>query len=412
MTYIGYILGHLGEFILFIYYANTSFYPRKSYLTSSLISLCGYIVLFGIGLCQNVSLSILAFFIVNTVLLLCAYNIKLKSAVFYGLILDVLSVIGEYVAVYLWGVSYSVVWEFIDSYQVLALFAVSKLIYFISIIVFKRFENTTYDNELQTMLAIIPCLTIVCLTIVMKKEIDSLLFLLICGVFLVFNIITFYTNTGFNEKNKVLRSLQEELLEYQLLSEKYENTKIMRHDFHKQLNVLKGLIAEDNVKAKEYMRQIQFSQRELDYVQYTDNKILNILLVQKIKECHEYGIEMHIHSSSPKMSFISDIDTVAIFSNLIDNAMEACMQSTEKEIYVDMYTVNNSYSAVKVENNADKEPFVIDGLLRTQKNRKDIHGIGVRSINNALKKYNSELDWSYDKENKLFTSMILIHIPE
>jgi sensor histidine kinase YesM len=97
---------------------------------------------------------------------------------------------------------------------------------------------------------------------------------------------------------------------------------------------------------------------------------------------------------------------------MLDNAIEAAENAEKKEIYVDLYTVNNTYSAVKIENYTDKEPIILDGLLRTQKQNTDIHGIGIKSINNALKKYNSELTWTYDEENKFFRAIALIHIPQ
>ena len=347
------------------------------------------------------------------------YNVSLTSAVFYSLMLDVLSVIGEYAALYILGIKYIPHWTTLTFYQSIAMTIGGKLIYLIGIVFLKRFAITKaiYDNESEIILAIIPTLTIVCLTVMMRFDVDEY-FLLNCIVFLSINFITFYINAKLNEKNRKLRLLQEEynqnkteLSEYQLISEKYENTKIMCHDFHKQLNVLKDLIATDNTEAKEYVQQIQFSQRELSYIKYTDNKILNILFAQKIRECHERNIEIHIHSTAPTLSFISDIDTVAIFSNMLDNAIEASEQSEKKEIFVDLYTVNNSYSAVKVENHTDNEPIILDGVLRTQKKNSDIHGIGIKSINNALKKYNSELTWSYDKKNKFFKAAVLIHVP-
>ena len=264
----------------------------------------------------------------------------------------------------------------------------------------------------------VPVLTIICLTMLMTIEIDNLVFLFICIVFLLINFTTFYVNTGLNNRNHELKILQEEynknkaeLSEYELLADKYENTKIMRHDFHKQLDALKELIGEDNIRAKEYMRQMEFSQRELDYAQYTDNKILNILFAQKIKESHTRGAEIHIQSEKPTLSFISDIDTVAIFSNMLDNAIEAAEKGDNKEIYVDLYTVNDAYAAVRIENYTDKEPVVLDGVLSTQKQDAELHGMGIKSINNALKKYNSELSWSYDKEKKFFRALALIHIP-
>lgn len=417
---IGYILGHFCEFLLFIYFADTSFYPRKKYITSNLISLCGYILLFGIGIWGRAYISILLFFVINIALLKYCYNIKLKSAIFYSLILDMISTIGEYIVLYILGISISKITAMTSS-QSMAVTIGGKLIYLIGIIFLKRFTNkkNSYENEIQLTLSVIPILTILCLNIIIKRNVDDSVFVILCYIFVLINFIAFYINERLNEKNLELKILQEEynqnkaeLSEYQLLSEKYESTKIMRHDFHKQLDVLKKLIETDNIQAREYMQQIQFSQRELDYAQYTDNKILNILFSQKVKECHKRGIEIHIHSTSPTLSFISDIDTVAIFSNMIDNAIEASEQAETKEIYVDLYTVNKSYSALKIENYTDKEPVILDGVLRTQKKNADVHGMGIKSINNALKKYNSELTWTYDKAKKFFRAVAVIHVPD
>ena len=416
---IGYILGHVFEYILFIYFSNTSFYPRKSYAISSTVSLFGYAALFAVGILGIVPLSVFLFFIVNTALLKCCYNLKLKNALFYSMILDMLSTIGEYIIIYMSGVDISNLSTVTDQ-QAMAITVGGKLIYLIGVIILKKFavEKIRQDNEIQIILAVIPLMTILCLTLIMKVEMSSHLFTCICIIFLIVNFVSAYINEKLNDKNIKLKVLQEEynknkaeLSEYQLLAEKYESTRIMRHDFRKQLEVLKELIAADNIQAKEYMQQIRFSRRELDYAQYTDNKILNILLAQKVKECHEHGIEIHIHSVSPVLSFISDIDTVAIFSNMIDNAIEAAEKADIKEIYVDLYTVNGSYSAVKIENYTDKEPVVLNGLLRTQKKNTDIHGMGVKSINNALKKYGSELTWTYDRKRKYFRAAAVIHVP-
>ena len=379
-------------------------------------------ILFGIGLFGKAPISILSFFIINVALLRYCYNVKLRNAVFYSLILDTLSCIGEYICLYLMGIRYGTSWVItLQPFQFLIVSLCSKFIYLIGVLFLKHFitKKFMYDDDTPIVLAVIPILSMICLMSFMTIEINRLLFLLICIVFLIINFITFYINAGLNKKNRELKILQDEynknkaeLSEYQLLSEKYESTKIMRHDFHKQLDVLKNLIATDNVQAKEYMQQIQFSQRELDYTQYTDNKILNILFAQKVKECHNRGIEIHIHSKSPTLFLISDIDTVAIFSNMLDNAIEAAENAERKEIYVDLYTVNKSYSAVKIENYTDKEPIVLDGMPKTQKENRDIHGMGIKSINNALKKYNSELTWTYDSDKKFFRAVVLIHIPQ
>lgn len=421
MIDIGYLLGCLSEYLIFVYFANTNLTPRKNCLQSTIIALLGYIIIWMAGLLNSILISILVFFVTNVILLRIAYIISLKMAIFYGMLLDSFSTLSEFALSYWHGVRFHFSRDDYTTQQVFTILTGSKLSYLMEVIILKYFSKRKMFpyTEINLGLIVIPLLTIICVTILIAVEMNYRLFFILCSALLVINIITFYIHTRMSEKNQQLKLLQQErekniaeLGEYRLLAEKYENTKIMRHDFRKQLAVLSDLITEDNEKAKKYMRGLQFSQRELDYVRYTDNNILNVILAQKVRECHDAGIEIHIHSASPTLSFISDIDTVTIFSNLIDNAIEASANTETKEIFVDLYTVNGAFSAVKVENNADREPIVLDGMPRTQKDNPNEHGLGIRSINNALKKYNSSLDWSYDKENKFFRALVLLHIPK
>lgn len=198
---IGYILGHVFEYILFIYFANTSFYPRKSYVISSTISLFGYAALFAIGILGVVPLSVLLFFIVNTVLLKCCYNIKLKNALFYSIILDMLSTIGEYIIIYISGIDISNL-SIVTDQQAMAITVGGKLIYLIGVIILKKFavEKTRQDNEIQIILVVIPLMTILCLTLMMKIEMSNHLFTCICIIFLIVNFVSAYINEKLNDK--------------------------------------------------------------------------------------------------------------------------------------------------------------------------------------------------------------------
>ena len=86
------------------------------------------------------------------------------------------------------------------------------------------------------------------------------------------------------------------------------------------------------------------------------------------------------------------------------------MSSEEKNIYMDIYMANNSYLVIKIENNADIKPIVIDGKLKTHK--KDniaMHGIGMESIKNVLKNYDGDLSWSYDNAKRMFCTTVFIN---
>ncbi len=200
-----------------------------------------------------------------------------------------------------------------------------------------------------------------------------------------------------------------ELESYKLMYEKYENTRILRHDLKEQISALKSLIAEDNHEAIKYADKLGRLGRELDFVEFTDNKTLNILLDRKLSECHEKGIELYIKSNGVSISFLGELDTVSIFSNLINNAMESCVMSEEKNIFIDFTTLNDAFTVIKVENNCDMPPRTEDSILITGKENAELHGIGMKSIESSVKNYNGSMSWSYDSERRFFTVVVMFN---
>ncbi len=448
MDMLVYFLGYICEFILFFYYAQTSFMPEKRWIVRFLSVFCGYMFLGYAGLQNRMELSLVLFFLVHYALLIFNYRIQKKKAVFYSLFLDALTTAFGYVVQYPFGIrahsfmDYSSPGEFLDDFfigkhyyglsfadmdmrQVIFLSLGGVFVFLVGIFFLKRF--TEYDDIKETgrrdwqlsFLAAVPLLTMFCLAQLMSVEMDSSVFLFTGFVLLAVNFVTFYISETLSGQNRKLRELEQEsdrnkekLAGYLVLSGKDENTKILQHDFYKHLDLLEELIDPQNTQAREYLQKIRFSRQELEDTQYTDNKIFNTLLKQKVKKCHDNGIEIHIHSDFPTLAFVSELDTVAVFSNLLDNAVEAAALSEQKEIYVDLYTVNNAYSAVKIENSAGKDPIIVDGRLLTQKPDSHNHGVGMKSVSRTLEKYGSTLNWSYDRQNKFFRSIVLLHIPK
>lgn len=416
----GLVLGILLEYILLIYYANTTFYAKDNYYKSSIVALVGYILLFAVGTFGYAFLSISAFFVINFLIFILCYDIGYRNAIFQSMALNIISIVGEYIIVFVLNVNINVNGKCqISPEQSLILSIISKIIYFIGIIIMKKLMDKKLDKSEESMITLIFILmtTTVCLIIMSIVQVDNPLFLVLCILLLVIDIGIFTINEIMNSYKRKLQLLRVEqaqnnieLEEYKLLSEKYEQTCIMRHDFKKQINSIKQLAAVDSVNTQKYLDDMNYALKELNFIQYTDNKILNILLSQKTKECHQYGIDLNIHSTNPSLSFLSEIDTVAIFSNLIDNAIEGCNRSKDKSIFIDLDTINDTFTIIKIENNSDIAPKVVNDRLVTQKKDKDLHGVGMKSIRNSLQKYKGNLEWSYNKENKIFCTIVMLKI--
>lgn len=200
-----------------------------------------------------------------------------------------------------------------------------------------------------------------------------------------------------------------ELESYKLMYEKYEKTRILRHDLKEQISALKALIAEDRTEALAYADKLGKLGRELDMAEYTDNRVLNILLDRKLSECHEKGIELYIQSNGVRIGFLSEPDTVAIFSNLINNAMESCAVSLEKNIFIDFTTLNGAFTVIKIENNCDRPPAGESGAFATSKDDNDLHGVGLTSAKRAAEHYGGSLSADYDAKRRFFTAVVVFN---
>lgn len=302
--------------------------------------------------------------------------------------------------------------------QSLILTFASKLLYLIGIMIISRVFCKKQKNVQATSLGLlsIPVLTVVIIMLVMKVNTTSHLLSLVCFILIIMNIIVFAINQKMMTTEIEKAELEAQQLkdkfdydEYIMLKEVYERNAIINHDIKEHINALSALINSDNEAAQKYIKsvcgEVKTSQ---SFVEYSDNKILNVLLSKKKKECENQGIQFLIDPIRAELSFLKDMDIVTIFSNLINNAMESCFRSSEKKIYLNIHTENENFVVIQIENTSDIEPIVINGKLKTHKDNDKLHGIGMNSINRTLTTYNGSLTWRYDKEQKIFFTTIIM----
>ena len=107
------------------------------------------------------------------------------------------------------------------------------------------------------------------------------------------------------------------------------------------------------------------------------------------------------------MRVVSDYDLVTVLGNILDNAVESAYKSKEKHISLKTNKVN-TYDSVIVTNSCDFHPESTDGELRTTKEDKKAHGLGIKSVKKILKKYKGDLEWEFDSKNKQFTTTVIL----
>lgn len=415
----GLIIGIALEFVIMLYFANSTLQPKKNYYMSSAICFIGYLIIFGVSIFNMFIFNIISFTIIDFLIFILGYRINYKTALFQTFMMTLFMFLGELLILFILKLGLDTESMVAATVQQSMLITIGgKLIYFLAVFVMKKVhkKRNISSEKSSLILAIMPIITVLCIVMVYPLTLDRRVFTAIYIGAISVNFITITVNELVISKNRKIRMLENEnyknsveLEEYKTIKEKYEHSRIMNHDFRERLNILKTLISEDIQKAQEYVGTVEKECEDSKIEKYSDNDILNILLIRKKKECEENGIKLNITSTNPKLDFIDGMDTVAIFSNLINNAIEACSNSVRKDIFIDLYTVNNAFSVIKVENYADKEPIVIEGMLRSGKDNGNYHGIGIKSINNSLSKYDGKMSWSYDKAKGMFRTVISVN---
>lgn len=415
---LGLVLGIVLEYIFFIYHADTLFYRKRNKYICYLIIAVNYFIHLVICVFGNIIVNTIVFTAINILSFLLCYHISIKNAVLQSVILVILCAVGELLIIlapYFKIVPTNTV--MMSEKQSMILTLVSKSFYLIGIILVNKMfckDDKNYGVPSIVMISV-PVITIVIYVLIFTVNVTSNLLLLACILLILINAILLLINKKMTDKDLEITNLKSETIrdnmvleKYLLIKDKYDKMHILHHDFKEHINALNSLIEKDNVKAREYMKSIYDEEKASEFIEYSDNDMLNILLSKKKKECLNKNIEFVIEPIQAHLSFFNDMDTVTLFSNIINNAIEACEYSINKIINFDIHTINDNFVVIRVENTSDTQPIVIDGKLRTHKDNERLHGIGMTSIRNALKKYDGSLDWSYDINKKIFTTTIII----
>lgn len=115
--------------------------------------------------------------------------------------------------------------------------------------------------------------------------------------------------------------------------------------------------------------------------------------MKKKAKCNENNISFSCDINFSKCSFIEMTDVCSIFSNILDNAIEACNKINNDEKYIKIRgTVVKSYYVIRCENSKINKVKIKNNKIITSKKDKFIHGIGLKSVKSSLKKYDGELE--------------------
>ncbi|MCH4887328.1 GHKL domain-containing protein [Acidaminobacter sp. JC074] len=211
--------------------------------------------------------------------------------------------------------------------------------------------------------------------------------------------------------NRKHEKIELELLKYQYLESDLKMYRQHRHDMKNHLMVIYELVQNNKYdELEDYTKQ---------YIDSTDKKLrrintgadeLDVLIYNKLDTAKDHQIETDYHCTTElTIAHHAVIDIVSIFSNLLDNAIEANKKiSKESERMISININEDQLDYVFVITNAfiqedNPSKFGLDGF--TTKSDTKNHGLGLGIITKLVDKYKGHL--SIEVFNEKFFQVII-----
>ena len=224
-------------------------------------------------------------------------------------------------------------------------------------------------------------------------------------------------HTYIQEKNQEFLEMQLRLQKeydnvkyFDALRKQDEKEKILIHDIRKHLMSIAELNEQkETQKIASYINQIVQSSDLQSSVRSCDNDLLNTILFRYKQQFKEFNVSFIANIQSNCIDFLSEYDMTALFSNLLDNALDATKNLTDSFVELSVTAHNDSEVIITMINSCAKNPFDSkEHRLISSKKNKLRHGYGMTSIQQIIKKFDGNSRLYFDENDSTFHSVIIL----
>ena len=199
--------------------------------------------------------------------------------------------------------------------------------------------------------------------------------------------------------------MKKERSQYQFSKETIDSINRKCHDIRHQIRMI-GSQAHINPDA---IHEMTHAINIYDSLYKTGNQALDTILTEKALYCQDYKISINCMTDGKKLDFMRDTDIYSLFGNILENAIHAVMEvpEDERDIFLSVLSKGELLS-IHSHNPYAGIVKMHDGLPVTKNADTTNHGIGTRSIQLIVEKYNGTV--SFETKDGFFNVNILLLI--
>lgn len=236
--------------------------------------------------------------------------------------------------------------------------------------------------------------------------------LLICIMMLVgfYTIFEFFVNEQVsrqrqNNIDQLQKQIEYETKRYQLQTSYITNLRRIKHDYFNQIRGLQYVLEQKGLKeGVTYLNDLkqEFSKTKGIYQKYSDHTLLDAILQEYATRASDKNIQFKAFLQINDIH-ISDLDLCTLFTNLLNNAIEANEHVLREQRFIEIasresgrwkvITIKNKYHTIILDNK---------NRLVTSKQYEKEHGFGIKGIKEIVDQNNGMFQFIPDEKEKTF----------
>ena len=174
------------------------------------------------------------------------------------------------------------------------------------------------------------------------------------------------------------------------LLESYTTQRRLTHEFTNHTDALALLLQQEDYEgAKAYLASLTRVIASNTTIMNTHNPLLDALLSKKYEEASRRGVMVYFDLPDLRDLPMEKTDLVLVFSNLLNNAIDAAAKADPPEVYV-RARKNEQEVVLSVRNRVQKNLDLTDGQLPRTTKKEPGHGIGLWNVKDVLAAYGGE----------------------
>lgn len=199
---------------------------------------------------------------------------------------------------------------------------------------------------------------------------------------------------------------------YRSISENLDKQKRRTHEFRNQIICIESLMNKKQYEeCEKYVKNIYGALNVETDIINTNNVIINAILNTKYQEMTDKGIVFVFRVNDLSKIGIGDGDVVTILANLLNNAIEACEECSDKKIIKLKFICEEDRVIISVKNTYSRPiQYENDEIVTSKSIDPEEHGIGIKNIVSVINKYNGSYAIKVMDGEFLFSIVIPLNI--